>query len=110
MQDEIICCLEKEGALSVWAASVHRKLCFLQATGMGLLVAPDTLFLTTMLRMNCIHLNVHGHVVSTFTVDTTFCKKVQKIFFFLLQSDTSSIFLTFLHWYTGNDIKPSGLT
>lgn len=42
MQDEIICCEEKEGALAVWAASVHRKL--LSAIGMGLLAASDTPF------------------------------------------------------------------
>lgn len=47
----------------------------LSATGTRLLAASDTAFLTTMLRMNCIHMDVHGHVVSTYTVQ-------EAVFFF----------------------------
>lgn len=77
----------------------------LAATGMRLLAVSDTPFLTTMLRMNCICMNVHGHVVFTFTM-----QEAAGDFFFFLQSGTSSIFLTFLCWYTGNDIEFGGQT
>lgn len=76
----------------------------LSAPGMRLLAASDTPFLTTMLRMNCIHVDVHGHVVSTFAVQEAaedyFCSV-------LLQSDSKKrISDFFVHTYTltGNDI------
>lgn len=69
----------------------------LSAPGMRLLAASDTHFLTTMLRMNCIHVDVRGHVASTFAVqeaaEDCFCSV-------LLQSDRKSVFLTFLRIHT----------
>lgn len=85
----------------------------LSAPGMRLLAASDTPFLTTMLRMNCIHVDVHGHVVSTFAVQEAaedyFCSV-------LLQSDSThhrrcirvakriSDFFVYTYTLTGNDI------
>lgn len=64
----------------------------LSAPGMRLLAASDTPFLTTMLRMNCIHVDVRGHVVSAFTVQEAaedFC------FLFCYNQTPISIFRTF---------------
>lgn len=68
--------------MAVWAASVHRKL--LSATGMRLLAASDTPSLTTALRMNCIHVDVHEHVVCTFTV-----QEAPGDFFFFCYNETA---------------------